>query len=128
MALHNISTACIIEYQGTILMIEEVQNGKINWDLPAGGLEVGETIIEGVSREVKEEVNLSLNGFKLVKVFQFKNGETTRFNFLFHTKIESDQLDLIKPNSEEGIKATKFYSTKDIEEQNNSYVLEFKEI
>jgi len=50
--------AVIENSQGEILFIERVDNGRLG--LPAGGLEEGETIIECIIREVKEETGLDV--------------------------------------------------------------------
>ena len=34
-------------------MVKEEQNGKISWDIPAGGIELHETLEQAVIREVE---------------------------------------------------------------------------
>lgn len=51
----------ILERNGKYLLVQEAQakcHGK--WNIPAGGLDAGETLIEGMKREVREE-----SGFKV---------------------------------------------------------------
>ena len=48
--------ALIIDDQGRVLLVKEA--GRDWWDLPGGGLDHGESIAEGLARELAEEVNL----------------------------------------------------------------------
>lgn len=41
-----------------ILLVQQHYRGDVVWTLPGGGLEQGETQIEAVIREIKEETNL----------------------------------------------------------------------
>ena len=40
--------------------------GKGEWDIPGGGMQIGETILECLHREVKEETGLAIRDEKLV--------------------------------------------------------------
>lgn len=50
--------AIIRDEDGKILLIRRRDNGK--WDLPAGGIELGESITDCLKREVKEETGLEV--------------------------------------------------------------------
>ncbi len=49
--------AVIRDDAGRLLLIKRSDNG--NWALPAGALEVGESVAEGAAREVREETGLT---------------------------------------------------------------------
>ncbi|MFT6829190.1 MAG: phosphatase NudJ [Candidatus Paceibacteria bacterium] len=86
----KISTSCVIEHEGKILMIQEEQNGKISWDIPAGGLDTGETIFQGIKREVLEETGITLLADPVHKrFFQYIETDKTTINFLFFIELES---------------------------------------
>jgi ADP-ribose pyrophosphatase YjhB (NUDIX family) len=54
-----------------IVLVErgrEPQKGK--WSLPGGALETGETISEGLCREVQEETGLDVRLIQLVEIFE----------------------------------------------------------
>jgi ADP-ribose pyrophosphatase YjhB (NUDIX family) len=52
-------TAALIERDGKFLLLEENQGeDKGYWNLPSGKLDLGESPLEGVKREVKEESGL----------------------------------------------------------------------
>lgn len=59
--------AAIIDERGRILLIRRADNHR--WAMPGGALEVGETPIEGVLREVLEETGVPCQPVSLVGVF-----------------------------------------------------------
>ncbi|MFS0634819.1 NUDIX domain-containing protein [Mesobacillus foraminis] len=62
-------TGLIIK-DNAILVIRYNENG-IHYNLPGGGLEQGETILEGVAREVYEETNAEVEVGQLALVYEF---------------------------------------------------------
>jgi 8-oxo-dGTP diphosphatase len=54
----------IVEYKGGIVLIERT-NPPFGWALPGGFLDYGETVEDGVVREIKEETNLDLSDVRL---------------------------------------------------------------
>jgi 8-oxo-dGTP pyrophosphatase MutT (NUDIX family) len=50
------------------------------WSIPGGGIDMGETLLEGVERECMEEMNLSIDDLKLIPIQKFVNN-----NFTYHT-------------------------------------------
>ena len=115
MALHNVSTACLLTYRGKLLLIKENQSGEVNWDIPAGGLEQGETLMEGVRREIQEETGIITTLPRFRKVFQFVQGKTTSFNYLFHEEITTAQLHSLE-TTEVNILEAKLFSSVEIQE------------
>jgi ADP-ribose pyrophosphatase YjhB (NUDIX family) len=59
--------AAVIDNLGRILLIQRADNRR--WAMPGGALEVGETPIEGVLREVLEETGFPCQAVGLVGVF-----------------------------------------------------------
>ncbi|SDP88096.1 ADP-ribose pyrophosphatase YjhB, NUDIX family [Actinopolyspora xinjiangensis] len=60
-------TAAIRNEQGDILLIHKVDNGL--WALPGGGHDAGESIIDTVVREVREETGLAIEVTGLVGTY-----------------------------------------------------------
>ncbi|MDG4946665.1 NUDIX hydrolase [Weeksellaceae bacterium KMM 9713] len=56
----NIRVYGIIIHQDALLILKEPYAGEILFKFPGGGLEFGESLIEGLKRELKEELNLNL--------------------------------------------------------------------
>ena len=64
----------LIEKEGKLLLIQRTQNPFINtWNLPAGYVEVYESPVQAVIREVYEETSLEVGIEKLVDVYFFTN-------------------------------------------------------
>ena len=59
MPTHSVSVAAaVIDDQGRALAVQRRDNGK--WEPPGGVLELGETITQGLTREVFEETGLTV--------------------------------------------------------------------
>jgi len=54
----------VIEKDGKYLLVQEAKKYRGKWNLPAGGLDPDETILDGARREIKEEsgVDVELTG------------------------------------------------------------------
>jgi 8-oxo-dGTP pyrophosphatase MutT (NUDIX family) len=50
------------------------------WSIPGGGIEKGETLLDGIKRECIEEMGFFDNEFKLIPIQKFTNR-----NFTYHT-------------------------------------------
>ncbi len=73
---------CLIAKDGLILLTEDERSP--GWKLPGGGLKNAESIVEGLLREVKEEVNLEIKLNNLVQIQEYDNRKekhTIRFYF-----------------------------------------------
>lgn len=62
-------TGLLIE-NNSVLLVEYDDNG-IHYNLPGGGLEPGETIVEGVAREVFEETTAEVEVGPLALIYEF---------------------------------------------------------
>lgn len=116
MSKHKISVACLIEYKDKILLIKESQNGEVSWDIPAGGLELNESIKAGLKRELEEESGLIIDKAILIATFQFIEENRTTLNFLFYSKLNSLNKKPLKKVKGENILASKWFSKDEISE------------
>lgn len=57
----------VLDPGGRLLLVREVSDGR--WALPGGWADVGETLTEGVVREVREETGLEVEVDRLVGIF-----------------------------------------------------------
>ncbi|MDB5182913.1 MAG: hypothetical protein JWO47_697 [Candidatus Saccharibacteria bacterium] len=76
--------------KGNILLQKRSQNCRDeqgNWDIGGGALEFGETLVEGVRREVKEELMTEALEIKLLKAYEAirdNNGTPTHWMAFTH--------------------------------------------
>ncbi len=65
------SVKALLQHQGKFLILrEDLHKGSI-WDLPGGKIEYGESPEDALHREVKEELDLTINILRSVGVWYF---------------------------------------------------------
>src|SRR6266850_2424698 len=81
----NVTVAAVIERDGRFLLVEEdTEHGRL-FNQPAGHLEPGESLIEGVAREALEETAYSFQPAALLGVYQYHHAaaDITYLRFAF---------------------------------------------
>ena len=89
------------------------------WDLPKGGVEKNELIIDAAKREVTEETGVSdiIVEKKISETYHiFKKGKRFRLKKTYWFKMSTTYMGKTKPQTEEGIEKTKWVSNKNIED------------
>ncbi len=62
--------AFIVRDDGRILMVRRAHDpGAGEWSIPGGAIELGETSVEAVKREVREEVGIGISDPKLIDIY-----------------------------------------------------------
>lgn len=86
--------ALIIENE-SILLIEFKDEKGLHYNLPAGGVEPNESVVEAVEREAKEEASIEVEVGPLAFVYEYaphlnsnKYGETHSLQLMFECKIK----------------------------------------
>jgi ADP-ribose pyrophosphatase YjhB (NUDIX family) len=70
----------VFDEQNRVLLVHRCDYDL--WNLPGGGLKHGESVDEGVKREVLEETGLNVEIIKLVGVYSKKDRKDIVFSFL----------------------------------------------
>lgn len=85
---HSVSVAAVVvdEY-GRVLVTQRRDNG--HWEPPGGVLELNESILDGVKREVLEETGLSVEPLRLTGVY--KNMTRNIIALMFLARIASGE-------------------------------------
>lgn len=89
------SAGCGIIKNGKILLQKRVDNGK--WATHGGSLELGETFLDAVKREIKEELNIEIINPELVNIYS------------------GDKMHFVYPNNDEVFIIAAIYLVKEYE-------------
>jgi len=77
-----IGVGAVIVQDGRVLLVQRGRDPmKGQWTLPGGVLEVGESLVEGVAREVREETGLEIEVLELVELLDRIHREDGRVRF-----------------------------------------------
>lgn len=76
----------VVIRDGRVLLVKRGSEPlKGQWSIPGGTLELGETIVEGVVRELSEETGLNVKVLELIEVFERifpGDGSRPRYHFV----------------------------------------------
>jgi 8-oxo-dGTP pyrophosphatase MutT (NUDIX family) len=75
----DVTVAAIAENQGRFLLVEEQVGNSIVFNQPAGHLEAGESVLDAVVRETREETGLKFDPEFLVGIYSWRCAEGTSF-------------------------------------------------
>jgi mutator protein MutT len=81
----RMAVGAVVVDGGRVLVVRRGQEpAKGKWSLPGGGLELGESLTEGVVREVREETGLTVQAIELVELLDriHREGERVRYHYV----------------------------------------------
>jgi mutator protein MutT len=77
-----VGVGAVIVEEGRVLLVQRGRDPmKGHWTLPGGVLEVGESLVDGVVREVREETGLEVEVLELVELLDRIHREDGRVRF-----------------------------------------------
>jgi 8-oxo-dGTP pyrophosphatase MutT (NUDIX family) len=84
----HITVATIVEHEGKFLIVEELDDGEIVFNQPAGHLEIDESLIAAAVRETLEETGWLVEPIYIVDLSLYESGKnnTTYFRTTFAAK------------------------------------------
>ena len=116
----ELTVLCLIHNEDSYLLQDRVKKDWNGYTLPGGHIEPGESIVDAVVREMKEETGLTIKAPRLCGVNQFPIEGGRYIVFLF----ETDQFEGKLVDSEEG----KMHWVKISELSNVNLVNDFEEL
>ena len=116
----ELTVLCLIHTEDSYLLQDRVKNDWKGYALPGGHIEPGESIVDAVVREMKEETGLMIKAPRLCGIKQFPIEGGRYIVFLF----ETDQFEGKAVDSDEG----KMYWVKKSELLNVNLVDDFNEL
>lgn len=94
----ELTVLCLVHNEDAYLLQDRVKEDWKGYTLPGGHIEIGESIVDAVVREMKEETGLTILNPKLCGVKQFPIKDGRYIGFLFR----ADQYEGELISSEEG--------------------------
>ena len=86
----------VVEREGRVLLIQEAkQRLRGKWNLPGGRLEPGESLVEALRREIREEAGIEVTVRDLLYLDQLASQRAevpSRLRFVFRADAASDRL------------------------------------
>lgn len=120
----RVRAGAVIIQDNSVLLIEFKDENGLHYNLPAGGVEPNETIIEAVRREVQEEASIEVEVGSLAFVYEYaphlnsnKYGETHSLGLMFECEIKegfSPRLPKNPDKNQTGVKWVKLSDLKNI--------------
>jgi ADP-ribose pyrophosphatase len=107
------AVAIIVENaSGSIVFvrISRYTTGLTEWELPAGGVEIGESEIEAAKREVLEETGYTTKGHQLVYSYYPMNGSCNKLFHIVHCKA----IELVQEFDENEVSETRWFARDEI--------------
>lgn len=82
----NVRVTGVLIEDNKILLVKQKVNDKKNWSLPGGKLEQGETLEQGIIREMKEETGFDVEITRLLYLCDVSASDNTLLHITFLLK------------------------------------------
>ena len=92
--IFNIRITGILIEDNQILLVQQKLSDKRNWSLPGGRLERGETISQGLIREMKEETGLDVEIVRMLYLCDVEASSNTILHITFLLRRLSGEIEL----------------------------------
>lgn len=127
------SSSVVIKDNYVLLERAKKYNGYV---FPGGHVELGETTIEALLRETKEELNCNINSYKLIcaleNIYELDNKTAQEINYFYEldTDMEIKEKEFTLKEIDKGVKKTHEYVWYDINDIENAslYPTSLKEL
>lgn len=120
----NATVAIIIEHEGKFLMVEELnedQNNKPVFSMPAGHIEKKESILDAALREASEECGCEVQLQALTGIYDYVKDDETIERFCFAAKLKKIPEHLQTHDPDHEILNVRWYTKEEIYQKRNSW-------
>lgn len=115
--IFNIRITGILIENNEILLVQQKLSDKRNWSLPGGRLERGETISQGLIREMKEETGLDVEIVRMLYLCDVAASSNTVLHITFLLKRTGGEIELPSNEFDENpIHDVKFVPVSELEQ------------
>ena len=97
--LADIPQKALIERAGQILL---TRGKEIQWDLPGGRLHIGEDPIDGLRREIREELRLDIEPLDIIHTFVFTSKSVAHYVVIYRGNVRGSIEEMKVDESEIG--------------------------
>ena len=102
-------SAMVFNKEKKVLLEKRKDNGK--YCFPGGSIDLNETVIEGLEREIKEETGIEIQDIKLFAIrsgekcdFYYPNGDVTQYlDLIFLAKEKEDSIIIPQESETDGV-------------------------
>lgn len=97
----KIRITAVVLHEGNVLLVEQNVDNARGWSLPGGGLEEGETLKEGLVRELIEETGIAVEVKELLYVCDYIRGERHVVHMTFLAEASDNEIGETTPGLDE---------------------------
>lgn len=102
----------VIEKDGKYLLVQEAKSScRGKWNLPAGHLDIGESLQEGAKREIKEETGCEVELTGICQIGNRKRIDLAFVAVIFTAELTAEMVQALNPQE---IMSTKWFSYEEI--------------